>query len=144
MRAEDDNTYSGNACVESVRSALSSMSSLLERLILVTSLKDPNAQGYKELALKFSRAEVDHVLGAEHTAIFETWLRLSLEQQTLELARHVSNQDAPPRALLDEWTHQKSYQRLIPPGAMPVQRQLFVTAIETILRILASQDWAER
>jgi hypothetical protein len=53
-------------------------------------------------------------LGVEHTAIFETWLRLSLEQQTLELARHVSSQEAPPRALLDEWTHQKSYQRLIP------------------------------
>ena len=110
MRSEDDNT-SGNACVESVRSALSSMSSLLERLVLVTSLKDPNARGYKELALKFSRAEVDHVLGVEHTAIFETWLRLSLEQQTLELARHVSSQEASTR-VVRRVDASKSYRRL--------------------------------
>jgi hypothetical protein len=143
MSAEDDNTDSGTACAESVRSALSTTSSLLERLISVTSLKDPYTGGYKELALKFSRVEVDHVLGVEHKAIFEAWLRLSLQEQTLELAHYVSNQQVPGRAVLGEWTHQKSYQRLIPPGAMPVQHQLFVTAIETILRILAAQDPAQ-
>jgi hypothetical protein len=140
------NTDSENACAELVRSVLSTISSLLERLIFVTSLRDPKTGDYKErvLALKCNRAECDHVFGAEHRAIFEAWLCLNLQQQALELDRHVSNQEAPRHAVLGEWTQQKSYQRLIPPDAMQAERNLFVTDMETILHILMSQDRAQR
>ena len=124
MMADDNNTDSGNACGE--------------RLIFVTSLKDPITGDFKErlLALKFGRAEVDHVLGVEHKAVFEDWLCLNLEQQTLELDLHVSNQEAPPGEVLAEWMHEKLYQRLIPPGVMPAQRDLFMRDMETILHSL--------
>jgi hypothetical protein len=143
MMAGDYNTDSEKACADLVRSALSTISSPLERLIFVTSLRDPKTGDYRErvLALKFGRAEVDHVLSAEHRAIFEAWLCLNLQQQTLELEHHVSNQEAPPPAVLDEWTHQKSYQQLTPPGAMQAQRELFVTDMETILNILGRKTW---
>jgi hypothetical protein len=137
------NTDSEKACVELVRSLLSTKSSLLERLIFVTSLRDPNNKE-RIPALKLNGAECDRVLGAEHRAIFDAWLCLSLQQQALELDRHVSNQEPPRRAVLGEWTQQKSYQRLIPPDAMQPERELFVTDMETILRILMSQDRAQR
>jgi hypothetical protein len=94
--------------------------------------------------LKFYRAEVDHVLGVELRSIFEAWLCLNLQQQMHELKRYASNQEASPGAVLDEWTHQKPYQRLIPSGAMQAQRDLFVRDMETILRILAYQEGAQR
>jgi hypothetical protein len=138
------NTDSEKACAEVVRSVLSTISSLLECLIFITSLRDPKTGDYKERvpALKFYTAEVDHVLGVEHRAIFEAWLCLNLQQQTLELESHVSNQEAPRRAVLGEWTQQKSYQRLIPPDAMHAERELFVRDMETILHILVSRDRA--
>jgi hypothetical protein len=145
MTAGDSSTGSEKACAELVRSVLSPISSLLERLIFITSLRDPKTGGYKEWipALKSYTAEVDRVLGAEHRNIFEDWLCLNLEQQTLELDRHVSNQETPPRAVLGEWTRQKSYQRLIPPDATQTQRELFIRDMATILRILASRDPAQ-
>jgi hypothetical protein len=137
----DYHSDSEKACAALVRSALSTISSPLERLIFVTSLRDLATEADQRIpALKFYRAEVGHVLGVEHTAIFEAWLCLNLQQQMLELKRYVSNQEASPGAVLDEWTHQKPYQRLIPSGAMQAQRDLFVTDMEAILRILVSQE----
>ena len=146
MKAEDYNTDSQNVCAEFVRSALATISSLFERLIFVASLKDPITGDFKEriLALKFGRAEVDRVLSVEHRAIFEDWLCLNLEQQALELDRHVSNQEAPPGAALGEWTNETSYQPLIPPGVMQAQRDLFVRDMETIVHSLVSQEQAKR
>ena len=141
----DYHSDSEKACAALVRSALSTISSPLERLIFVASLRDLATEADQRLpALKFYRAEVGHVLGVEHTAIFEAWLCLNLQQQMLELKRYVSNQEASAGAFLDEWTYRKPYQRLIPSGAMQAQRDLFVRDMETILRILALQEGAQR
>jgi hypothetical protein len=140
MTDGDSSTDSEKACAELVRSVLSTISSLLERLIFIASLRDPATGDYQERIpeLKSYTAEVDHVLGVEHQILFEDWLCLNLEQQTLELDHHVSNQEAPRRAVLGEWTQQKSYQQLIPRDATQTQRELFMRDMETILRILVS------
>ena len=140
MTGGDSSTDSEKACAELVRSALSTISSLLERLIFIASLRDPATGNYQERIpeLKSYTAEADHVLGVEHKILFEDWLCLNLEQQTLELDHHVSDQEAPRRAVLGEWTQQKPYQQLIPPDATQTQRQLFMRDMETILRILVS------
>jgi hypothetical protein len=49
--------------------------------------------------------------------LLKAWLCLNLQQQKLELKRYVSNQEAPPGAVLGAWKHQKPYKRLIPSGA---------------------------
>ena len=127
-----------------VRSALSTISSPLERLIFVASLRDQATEaGQRIPALKFYRAEIGHVLGVEHMAVFEAWLCLNLQQQALELKRYVSNQEAPTGAVLDEWTHQKPYRRLIPSGAIQAQRALFLVDMEAILGILVSQEGSD-
>src|SRR6266403_2012143 len=140
MTGGDYNTDSEKACAELVRSVLSTISSLLERLSFIASLRDPTTGNYQERIpeLKSYTAEVDHVLGVEHKILFEDWLCLNLEQQTLELDHHVSDQEAPRRAVLGEWTQQKPYQQLIPPDATRTQRELFMRDMETILRILVS------
>ena len=99
MAARDDKTNSNNGCAQLVHSAISIIPSLLERLIFLASLREPDAGEYKDqvlealLALKFGnpgtdpvprceqavaapcgRAELDRALRREHLAVFEDWL----------------------------------------------------------------------
>jgi hypothetical protein len=135
----DCNTESRRACAEFVRSALSTISSSLERLIFMASLKNPATGDYGErvLALKFGRAEVEQVLSEEHMESFGAWLCLNLGQLTMELELHLSNREAPLRTVLGEWMHRKPYEHLIPAGATQAQRDLFLTDMEMLLRSLA-------
>ena len=127
-----------------MRSALSTISSRLERLIFVASLRDLATEADRRIpALKFYRAEVGHVLDVEHRAIFEAWLCLNLQQQMLDLKHYLSNQEAPTGAVLDQWTHQKPYRQLIPSSAIQAQRDLFLSDMEAILRILVSQEGSD-
>ena len=137
----DNDTNPQNACAEFIRSALSTIPSLLERLIFLTSLKDPGTGDYDErvLALKFGKEEVDRVLADEHRAVFEAWLCLNLKDQAAELERYAAKQDAPPRAVFSAWAHDKLYRRLIPPGAIKAQRDLFVTDMEVVLDLLMAE-----
>jgi hypothetical protein len=142
MRGDDYKTDSEKACAELVRSVLATISSRLEGLVFLASLRDPTTGEYKARIpeLKSYQAEVDHVLGVEHRTLFEDWLCLNLEQQTLKADRYVSTREFPRGAVLDEWAQQKSYRQLIPRDATQAQRELFMRDMETILHILVSKD----
>jgi len=158
----NDKTDFNKACAEFVRSAISILPSILERLISLASLRDLDTGEYQDrviealLALKFGKAEtesvrrdeqlielhcgrteLDRALRQEHLAVFEAWLCLNLRQQTAQLESHASRQGIPPRTLFGEWIRKKSYERLIPSGAMPFQRRLFLTDLETVLTSLS-------
>jgi len=162
MAATDDKTDFNKACSEFVRSALSILPTVLERLISLAALRDLNTGEYQDrvlealLALKFGkaeadsvrrddqvielrcrRAELDRALRQEHLAVFEAWLCLNLRQQTAQLESHASRQGMPSRTLFGEWIRKKSYERLIPSGAMPFQRRLFLTDLEIVLKTLS-------
>lgn len=121
-------------CAEFVHGSLSAIPSLVERLVFVASFKDPNTGKYQEpfLALKFGAREVDRVLNQEHMAAFETWLTLRMPQQALELERYCANDGKNPRSVLREWLNDKSYEQLIPRGAPQIQRQGFLTDLDTM------------
>ena len=162
MAPRSDETDSNKACAEFVRAALSIMPSILERLVYLGSLRDRNTDEYRDqvlealLALKFGKAETDSVrrdqrtiwsrcgkseldraLCHEHMAVFEDWLCLNMHQQVAQLESYASRQGIPPHALSGKWIHEKSYERLTPSGAMPVQCRLFLTDLETVLAILS-------
>ena len=162
MAPRSDETDSNKACAEFVRAAVSIMPSVLERLVYLASLKDRNTGEYQDrvlealLALKYGKAETDFVrrdeqtilsrcgkaeldraLRHEHMAAFEDWLCLNMHQQVAQLEGYASRQGIPPHALSGKWIHEKSYERLTPSGAMPVQCRLFLTDLETVLAILS-------
>ena len=162
MAPRSDETDSNKACAEFVRAAVSIMPSVLERLVYLASLKDRNTGEYQDrvlealLALKYGKAETDFVrrdeqtiwsrcgkaeldraLRHEHIAAFEDWLCLNMLQQVAQLEGYASRQGIPPHALSGKWIHEKSYERLTPSGAMPVQCRLFLTDLETVLAILS-------
>jgi hypothetical protein len=165
MAPRSDEIDFNKACTELVRAAISVMPSVLERLIYLASLKDRNTGEYQDqvleglLALKFGKpetdsdgrgeqviglrrrkAELDRALQHEHLAIFEDWLCLNLRQQLAQLEYYASRHGIPSRTLSGEWIHEKSYERLTPSDAMPSQRRLFLTDLETVLTILS---WGE-
>jgi len=161
MAARDDKTNSNNGCAHFVHSAISIIPSLLERLIFLASLREPDAGEYKDqvlealLALKFGkpgtdpvprceqavpapcgRAELDRALRREHLAVFEDWLCLNLRQEMAELGRYASSQGITPLTLFRKWAGEESYERLLPSGAMPFQRRLFLADMKTALAAL--------
>jgi hypothetical protein len=162
MAARDDPAVFNKACTEFVRSVLSILPSLLERLVSLASLRDLDTGEYQDrvlealLTLKFGKAEtdsarldgqaiglrcgsaeLDRALRQEHLAVFEDWLCLSLRQQIAQLEGYASRQGASSRVLFGQWMHARSYERLVPSSAMPFQRRLFATDMETVLTTLS-------
>jgi len=165
MAYEGEETDSNRACAEFVRAAISSMPSVLERLVYLASLKDLNTGEYQDhvlealLALKFGhtngdparrgaqvlglrcgKAELDRALRREHLAAFEDWLCLDLRHQVAQVESYAARQGVPSHALSGEWMHKKSYERLTPSGAMPFQRRLFLADLERVLSILSRRQ----
>jgi hypothetical protein len=161
MEAADYDNDLKNPCTQFVHSAVSLLPSLIARLIFLAGLGEPDAGGSNDriiealLGLRLGKAEagsakrLEQVIGTrcggpelaralrnEHLDIFEDWLCLKLRQQTAELERYAASQDIPPPILFRQWVDEKSYERLIPSGAMPAQRRLFLTDMETVLATL--------
>lgn len=159
--ATDDRTDYYKACSEFVRSAIAILPSTLERIVSLASLRDLHTGEYQDrvlealLALKFGKAEADSVrrdeqaaelrcgkaeldraLRQEHLAAFEDWLCMSLQQQMAQLDSYASRQGIPPNTMFRKWIGERSYERLIPSGAMPFQQRLFLTDMETVLTAL--------
>src|ERR1700722_3218073 len=158
MAAADDKTDSNDVCAEFVQSTISVIPSLLGLLIFLASLRDPDTgkfhdrvfeillqlnsaeaatgpvRSYSQVAdLPGGKARLDLALRQEHLAVFEDWLCLSLRQQMAELARYSASQDTPPPTLFRKWIQEEFYKRFVPFDTMPVQRQLFLTDMETVL-----------
>jgi len=142
MSFNDGNPDRTTACAEFVHVVMSTFSSPWERLLFPSSLRDPETSEYDWhlLAAKFGHADVDRALLDEHRAVCEAWLMLHLLQQALQLEEYRSTQGLSLHAVLRRWLGEKSYQRLIPPGAPQLQRQAFRTDPETILSILCTQE----
>lgn len=113
-----------------IHSALFKIPSVFERLICVVSLAHRNNSG------ETPSARVRQVLATEHAAAFEQWLRLSLEQKLDDLKSCAQRQPRPPHELVSQWLRPGCYETLIPPGALPPERELFKMDLETLLQIL--------
>jgi hypothetical protein len=114
-----------------IHSALLEIPSVFERLIYVISL------GKRKDSSETASARVRRLLVTEHSAVFEEWLRLSLEQKLEDLKTCAHRQRRPPHELVLSWIRPGCYEKLIPPGALPPERELFRMDLETLLRVLA-------
>jgi hypothetical protein len=114
-----------------IHSALLEIPSVFERLIYIVSLANRKAVG------ETASARVRRVLAAEHMSVFEKWLGLSLEQKLEDLKTCAQRQRRLPHELVLRWLRPRRYETLMPPGALPAERELFRMDLETLLPILA-------
>lgn len=165
MAVKDDTNDFTKDCTEFVHSVISTIPSPLERLTFLASLLEPATGEYKDqvlealLALRLRNAstdpvprhkqgiglpcgksQLDYALRHEHLTVFEDWLCLSLQQEMAELESFASSQGISSSTLFRTWAREKSYERLLPPGAMPFQRRLFLADMETMLETLGKRQ----
>jgi hypothetical protein len=72
--------------------------------------------------------ETDRTLCNSHHQVFSEWLRFSLSEQKADLDEYLGTAGASREAF--------NYQHLVPPTARDVERQLYLTDLETLLELL--------
>lgn len=112
------------------RSTLARIPTLFGRLVYLAALRDAAAGRYshESLARLFAPDEVDRALRASHQQVFQQWISAGLAEQKADLDDYLSTAGGPRYAL--------PYRSLTPAGAREVERQLYLTDLETLLELL--------
>jgi len=122
-----------------VQSAINRIESLIAQLVFVTGFRDPNSgiyhftSGLKDPA----PAEIDHFLRSLHEDAFVKWLNFRLEEQRADLELYFSNLPCGKVVAIQTWLNLESYRQLMPASADPIERQLFLSDLEVLLRLMA-------
>ncbi|MGA1994174.1 MAG: hypothetical protein ABSH45_00220 [Bryobacteraceae bacterium] len=83
---------------------------------------------HSDLSQLMGREDADRTLCLSHHQIFSQWLTFSLSEQKADLERYLNTSGGPRFAL--------AYRSLTPPTARDVERQLYITDLETLLELL--------
>lgn len=112
------------------RKTLQQIPTLFGQLVFLASLRDPATGRYyhQGLAQSVGSEEADRSLCNSHHQVFQQWLGYSLSEQKSDLDEYLSLGTAPRYAL--------PYRKLVPATAREVERQLYLTDLETLLELL--------
>ena len=96
----------------------------------MASLRDGSTGKYCHDALLrlLGPEDTDRALCNSHHQVFSEWLGFSLAEQKADLDEYMSATGTPWHAL--------NYRNLVPPTAHEVERQLYLTDLETLLELL--------
>jgi len=96
----------------------------------MASLWDAQSSSYyhNDLYLLMGPEDADRTLCLSHHQVFSQWLGFSLSEQKADLERYLNSSGGPRFAL--------AYRNLAPPTAREVERQLYITDLETLLELL--------
>lgn len=123
------------------RNTLSQIPTTFGRLVYLSSLRDLNSGGYEHHGLSqiFGPKEADRTLRHSHMQVFSAWLNFNLEQQKTELEEYLGGLEDDIRIVLATWIRLAPYRNLIPARAREVERQLYLTDLETVLELLTRE-----
>jgi len=112
------------------RQVLSQIPTSFGKLVFMASLWDAPAGSYYhgDLCRLMGREDADRTLCLSHHQIFSQWLGFNLWEQKADLERYLNSSGGPRFAL--------AYRNLTPPTARDVERQLYITDLETLLELL--------
>jgi hypothetical protein len=123
------------------RHTLSQIPSVFGRLVYLSSLRNTNTNTYEHhgFALMFGEEESDHTLRESHAKAFSEWLCFTLEQQKADLDLYLSTLGPDRRTVVDAWLRLTPYRHLIPAPARRAERQLYLSDLETLLKLLKNE-----
>ena len=109
------------------RGTLLQIPTLFGRLVFLSNLRDAHSGGYSHPAL-LSTDDADRTLRGSHQQVFQEWIGCSLAEQKSDLEDYLSTAGGPRYA--------SAYRDLVPATARDVERQLYLTDLETLLELL--------
>lgn len=112
------------------RKTLSQVPTVFGRLAFLASLRNPTTGRYShdDLLHVLGPEDTDRALCNSHHQVFSEWLRFSLSEQKADLDDYLNHPARSDRRL--------EYHHLVPPTARDVERQLYLTDLETLLELL--------
>jgi hypothetical protein len=115
--------------VEAWRRTLSQIPTLFGRLVYLASLRDPASGRYRHEVLNtlMDAEDSDRALSRGHHRLFSEWLAHGMEEQRRDLDEYLRTAGAPGDV--------RQYHNLVPPRARDVERQLFLSDLETLLEL---------
>ena len=133
------------AAAELWKHTLSQIHCLFGRLVYLASLRDGNTGVYHHhgLSLVLGAEQAGQTLEDSHAGCFREWLGLNLKDQHSDLSLYFSEQDAELKVIVGTWIRLASYRNLIPAAATSVERQLFLSDLETLLAMLKNECGVE-
>ena len=128
--------------LQSAINRMESLESLIARLAFVSAFRDPNSGVYHLRSWPKDPAprevdEVDRFLRRAHEEIFATWLTFRLEEQHADLEIYFSELACGKALAVQTWLNLESYRGFIPASADPIERQLLLSDLEVVLRLMA-------
>jgi len=112
------------------RKTLSQIPTVFGRLVYLASLRDAGTGRYSHegLVRLLGREDADRTLCHSHHQVFSQWLGFSLAEQKSDLDEYLQVAGSPRYAV--------HYRNLVPATARDVERQLYLTDLETLLELL--------
>jgi len=112
------------------RKTLSQVPTVFGRLAFLTSLRNAATGRYshEELLRIIGPEATDRALCNCHHQVFSEWLKFSLSEQKADLDDYLSTGGRSRAAF--------HYRHFVPPTARDVERQLYLTDLETLLELL--------
>lgn len=130
----------GRRATTALQEAVRQLPSTIARLAYLSALRDPNSGVYAHPVSSrgAGRLEIDRLLRAMHEEAFSEWLKYSLEKQKADLDLYFSSLDCSKATALETWLRTESYHSLVPASASSVERPLFFSDLEALLRLMAN------
>jgi hypothetical protein len=123
---------------------LDSLEGPFEKLIFVTSLRDPYSGRYfhEGWANLFEKDAVHGSLVGLHQTLFDVILNLPLPELCGALRKHFALFKEEEGKIARSWLESSPYCQMIPEGTSPLIRKLFVSRVRTALEVLVhAPNW---
>jgi excisionase family DNA binding protein len=128
-----------------IEAEISALPSLLAKLACLAQLRDPNTgvYSYPTVTDRSRTQEAHRVLERLHTQSFRRWLKLNLAGQKADLDLYLSGLPCSRRTVVRTWIQIESYRCFVPASASPPERELFVSDMETLLRLEGATEYRD-
>jgi hypothetical protein len=130
--------FGRNSGTDPLRTTLGQIPTVFGRLVYLASLFNATSGAYEHegFGQAFGAQEADRVLRQHHHEVFSQWLGSSLEEQKRDLDEFLAGAPLASGRMLYDLNQLAPYRVLIPPAARAVERQLYLTDLETLLELL--------
>lgn len=133
------NRAASGAVVGLWKRVLSQIPTQFGRLVFVAGLRDSSGRYvYRPMVESLGRELADRTLANSHYSVFAEWIACPLSEQKADLIRYFRECGGPHGM--------DAYRNLVPATAHDVERQLYITDLETLLTMLrfepAAASWS--